>query len=182
MSAGGHSCPDISHSQLQSELVCKGQDTVFIFFVIICIYYASVYIHSVKSARYSKLIRAQTRSPSLPKKTKQICFPVQRVQFYLSDAADPNIMHFPSPENLHAAQQTDKYLIGQPSVPHQPWQQPEWAWERHRMRVPCQFLGIKALWGTKSALLTCERLSGWCWRRLFAWLRAAHRCQGITDE
>lgn len=26
-------------------------------------------------------------------------------------------MHFPSPENLLTAQQTDKYLIGQPSVP-----------------------------------------------------------------
>lgn len=34
MSAGGHSCPDISHSQLQSELVCKGQDTVFIFLLL----------------------------------------------------------------------------------------------------------------------------------------------------
>lgn len=29
-------------------------------------------------------------------------------------------MHFPSPENLHTAQQTDKYLIGQPSVPPPP--------------------------------------------------------------
>lgn len=34
MSAGGHSCPDISHSQLQSELVCKGQEAVFSFLLL----------------------------------------------------------------------------------------------------------------------------------------------------
>ena len=65
----------------------------------------------------------QTFSMSLPRKTKQICFPLQRVQFLLiwcSPRTDPNIMHFPSPENLHTAQQTDKYLIGQPSVPPHP--------------------------------------------------------------
>ncbi len=96
---------------------------------------------------------------------------------WCSSRSHPNIMHFPSPENLHTAQQTDKYLIGQPSVPPiPPWQQLQWAWEYQW--VPCQSLGIKARVGTKSALLTWGRLSGWRWRRLFAWLQAPHRCQG----
>ena len=53
----------------------------FQFFVIICIYYASVYIHGVKSARYSKLITARTRSPSLPQKQNKFAFPSKGSSF-----------------------------------------------------------------------------------------------------
>lgn len=183
MSTGWNSYLDIGSSQLQCDLVCMGPDTVFID-IIICICYASFYIHSFWYVHHSKLIIMQTFSKSLPKnKTNLLSCPKGPVWLiWCSSRTDPNIMHFPSPENLHTAQQTDKYLIGQPSVPSPPWQQLQWAWEYHRMWVPCQSLGIKAHVGTKSALLTCGRLSGWCWRRLFAWLQAPHRCQGITDE
>lgn len=50
-------------------------------------------------------------------KRKQICPKGPVLLIWCSSHTDPNIMHFPSPENLHTAQQTDKYLIGQASVP-----------------------------------------------------------------
>lgn len=190
MSAGWKSHLGIGSSQLQCDLVCMGQGTWisfiwnYYYMFMICIYAASFCIHSITIVHHSKLIRLQTFRVSFPKNTTNLfSYPNGPVLLiWCSSCTDPNIMHFPSPDNLHTAQQTDKYLIGQPSVPSPPWQQLQWAWEYRRMCVPCQSLGVKAHAGTKSALLTCRRLSGWWRRRLFAWLRAPHRCQGMTDE
>lgn len=61
----------------------------------------------------------QTLRMSLPKnKTNLLSYPNDPVFLnWCSSCTHPNIMHFPSPENMHTAQQTDKYLISQPSVP-----------------------------------------------------------------
>lgn len=88
-----------------------------------------------------------------------------------SSHTDPNIMQ-PSPEN-----QTHEYLIGlSRPIPSRGTrgtaglQRPVILWES------------KPMWGQSLPPLTCERPSGWCWQRLFAWRGAPHRCQGITDE
>lgn len=98
------------------------QDAVFILFTIILIHKAT-FLKCIASKFHTFHIQRLLwywYSVHLFLKTKQICFfypnsPVFLIWF--SSCTHPNIMHFPSPENLHTAQQTDKYLIGQPSVP-----------------------------------------------------------------
>lgn len=76
-------------------------------------------VSEFRNVPHSKLTIRQTFSMSLPEnKTNLPSNPKDPVfLIWCSSRTDPNIMHFPSPENLHTAQQTDKYLIGQPSVP-----------------------------------------------------------------
>lgn len=117
MSSGWKSHPGISSAQLQCDLVCTGQGTFI--YVMICIYSASFYTHSIRAVHHSEVIMPQTFRMSLTKnKTNLFSSPNGPVLLiWCSSCTDPNIMQFPSPDNLHTAQQTDKYLIGQPSVP-----------------------------------------------------------------
>lgn len=111
-------------------------------------------MHPFTSTASELFIIKQTRSMSLCKNKINLlsCPKGPVVLIWCSSRTDPNIMHFPSPENLYFAQQTDKYLIGLPSVPS-PSHGSRYSGHEsyHRIWVPCQSLGIKAHVGTKSA-------------------------------
>lgn len=91
--------------QLDCDLVCKGQ-MQFSFTL-----FAYVMHHFTLMA--SEFKNVQNVSMHLPKiKTNLLSCPEGPLpSIWCSFCTDPNIMHFPSPQNLHTAQQTDKYLI-----------------------------------------------------------------------
>ncbi len=165
----------ISAAVNYSVIVCMGQDTVFIY-IIICICYASFYICSFWYVHHTKLHNHNHNQNLLP------CPKGPVLLIWCSSRTDPNIMHFPSPENLHTAQQTDKYLIGQPSVPSPHGS----SYSGHESTTGCEC--HVSLWESKpmrGQSLPCSPANAspaGAGGRLFAWLQAPHRCQGITDE
>lgn len=66
-----------------------------------------------------------------------------------SSHTDPNVMHFPSAQNLHSAHQTDKYLIGLSWSHPPPWQPLQWAWEAPRDFSAVSFSGNQSPCGDK---------------------------------
>lgn len=105
LSAGSNSYLDIGRSQLQPDQVCMGQDSFRILFAYVMHHFTSTALE-FKHVHRPKLIRLQTFSVSLPKnKTNLLSSPKGPVLLiWCSSCTDPNIMHFPSPENLHTAQ------------------------------------------------------------------------------
>lgn len=155
------------------------QGAVFIY--IICICYALFYIGGIRKPSITQTFRLSLLKIS----SYLLCRPKRPVfSVWCSSCTDPNIMHCPSPENLHTAQQTDKYLIGQPSVPTPVPNGNSYCGHESTTGRECHVClwESKPMWGQSLPCLTCGRLAGWCWRRLIAWLGALHRCQGITDE
>lgn len=158
-SAGGNFHLVTGSSKLQSDLVCMGQITVHSLIIWICI--------RNETALHLKIRPTQT---STKNKTNLLFNPKDPV--LLPCCTDPNIMHFPCPENLQRAQQTDKYLIDQPSVPSHPPMAAATAgraWEYHRKWVPCQSLGIKAHVGGGAKSAPVHLRTPLCgWQLLFA--------------
>lgn len=105
----------------QDSITVWGQFSLLLSFAYV-MHHCTSTVSESKHVLHSKPIRMQTLSMSLPRnKTNLLSSPKGPVLLiWCSSRTDPNIMHFPSLENLHTAQQTDKYLIGQPSVPPPP--------------------------------------------------------------
>lgn len=122
------------------------------------------------------------RMPLSKNKTNLLSYPNSPVfLIWWNSCTHPNIMHFPSPENQHAAQQTDKYLIGQPSVPS------PIAATTMGMRVSHNPSAMSSFGNQSPCGDKVRPAHLWMPLRLVlavpVWLATArHRCQGITDE
>lgn len=131
MSGEWNSYLDMGNSQLQCDPVCRRCTRTWR-------YYASRYFCSIRFVHCAaEMVHVFTN------KQNKLAFLSERSNFtILVDFSLCSKHIFPSPENQHCAQTTDKYLIGLPSVPFPlPWQQLAVG---RRICMPCHSLGTKA--------------------------------------